>query len=212
MNKPSIINQIYEAVDFYEQSLKNKKLLILYGHNANNPESIECLFLNTNFKHLTGIDNNDPPLVFYKKCLNRRLSEEDIIFKKDNTTEIKISVLKKTLQLFSNGKMIGIYDDNRMYLQTDKLIGGVNSCLGFILDNNDFYYPNTLIKGDIRHLCSKGSVKPINAILRKDIKADVYEEICYVSKRIGNDFSRININKLDKNIKIQIPIPIGEEV
>ena len=206
MKKEEMIKILIKSAKHYNKELLNKNILFLYG-DINNPKCLECIFFDRTFHHLTGTNINMSSVNFYRLCVNSKLSPTDFTKKNNGYTEMKLRILEKTMNIHKNAKMLGIYDNSKIYLQTDKLIGGFNSCLGFIQSNyKNYYVPNTLLQEDIRNISEKDSVKPIVAILRKDVKSDVYEEICYVSKRVG-DFSKININKLDKHIKIQLPIP-----
>lgn len=73
--------------------------------------------------------------------------------------------------------MIGQYDNSRIYLQTDKIIGNVNACMGFVKEKNT-YVPNTALNEDIRSITSER--KKVIAVLKKNINEEFYKEITYL--------------------------------
>lgn len=71
MKKREIIDIMYKSAQLFEQNLKNKNLLIIYG-NVNFPKIIETRATDDNFLHLTGIENVNSsvtPAKFYKNIL-----------------------------------------------------------------------------------------------------------------------------------------------
>lgn len=208
MNKLDAIKKLNKAAQIYENNFCNKNLLIVYN-NTINPNIIEIKAVATNFLHLTGVSVNEKNIlndiedrnsnvkeVFYLKCLNGRLKENDFEIKKDGSTYQKLDVILTTLNMSKNAKMIGDYNEQRVYLQTDKLVGNTNSCLG-LCRNGNYYAPNTVLKGDIRD--DTHNVSRVLAVLSKQINEHDYNEKKYVAKEI-------DIQKLLQTISSRAPI------
>ncbi len=208
MDKSKAIRIITQAAKIYENQLCNKNILIVFN-NPSHPFFIETKALPINFLHLTGVIVNKEKIykdiedtrsnykeVFYLKSLNKRLSVNDFDLKQDGTTVQKLNAILATLNLQKNSKMIGDYNNNRVYLKTDKLVGNDNTYLGFTLDNG-FYVPNTVIQGDIR--IDAYSTSRILSIISKKIDEPFYNEIKYVVKKI-------DINRLLQALKEKVPI------
>lgn len=112
-------------------------------------------------------------------------------------------VLPMLMNISKNAKMIGDYDKNKIYLQSDKIIGNVNSCLRFIKYNN-YYISNSSLKEDIRKIVYNH--KRIICILSKKIQEKEYNEVTYINKRYIEDIilSKDILVKMSKNIKHEI--------
>lgn len=183
MKKREIIDIMYKSAQLFEQNLKNKNLLIIYG-NVNLPKIIETRATDDNFLHLTGIENVNSsvtPAKFYKNILDKKISENDFEIKKDGTTELKLKVLPFLMDITKHAKMLGIYNYRRPKLKTDKLIGNITASLGFIKTGH-YYSPNTVLNGDIRDDIEKS--ERVLAILSKDVKEKKYQTIESVAKKI----------------------------
>ncbi len=101
-------------------------------------------------------------------------------YRKDGNTQTKLIVLPMLMNISKNAKMIGDYDKNKIYLQSDKIVGNVNSCLSFIKYNN-YYISNSSLKEDIRKIVYNH--KRIICILSKKIQEKEYNEITYIDKK-----------------------------
>ena len=101
-------------------------------------------------------------------------------YRKDGNTQTKLIVLPMLMNISKNAKMIGDYDKNIIYLQSDKIVGNVNSCLSFIKYNN-YYISNSSLKEDIRKIVYNH--KRIICILSKKIQEKEYNEITYIDKK-----------------------------
>lgn len=78
--------------------------------------------------------------------------------------------------------MIGNYLGPKIELYTEKVAGTTSACLGLI-QKNDHYIPNSVIKEDIRSIVPKPPGK-IYAIFKKKIGEDKYTQLTYKSKNI----------------------------
>ena len=106
------------------------------------------------------------------------------------------------MQIDKKARIIGDYNSQKVYLSTEKLIGSVNMCLGFIKENN-YYIANTALKEDIRNIVEEQG--RIVLILKKNIKDKEYSEIIYKSKNIDNTKVEDIFNKSKINSKIDLP-------
>ena len=148
---------------------------------------IETKFTKSNFLHLTGITILNQKLsanMFYNQCLKNRVEEKMFCYRKDGNTIKKMSVLAMLMNIHKNAKMIGDYDGNKIFLYSNKLIGNVNSCLGFIPKNN-YYICNTSLKEDIRNI--NYNHRKIICILSKKIQEKYYNEITYINSQYRED-------------------------
>lgn len=83
------------------------------------------------------------------------------------------------------------YDSSKTLLYTDKLIGNVTACLGFI-QRDGFYIPNTALRQDMRDISTRQ--QKVLAVFRKERKAAQYTELCYIAK--GVDLSAPSIQNI----------------
>ncbi len=190
MKKEQAIKIITECAKIYNENLENKNLLFIFGMESS-PEFFEASFLPRNFLHLTGVKIIDGRIFgsvdFYGRCLRGRLSPYDFSFADNGTTEMKLSILPQLMKIQTCAKMISVYDYTKSVLYTEKLVGNIRACMGFIREN-DYYIPNTALSEDIRDV----SVRPqkrVLAIFKKDIPQKFYETTsCYSAKKIDVSF------------------------
>lgn len=181
----------------YQQRLLNKKLIIIYREKRDNViRYIEVVFHERNYQHLTGlelIDKNgdvlhNQSMNFYRKCVENKLSVDELRFKLDGTTQLKLEALPVLMDITKITKITGDYNNIRPYLFVDKVIGGVNFCLGLSRDDN-VYVPSSALLEDIKRLTEAPS--QVLAILEKDVDADIYSIIKHVAK--GLNLSNITL-------------------
>lgn len=210
MKKSEALGIITSAARVYEDQFCNKNLLIVFG-SPSHPQFIFTKGEPKNFHHLTGVEVNkqnilrdvkdklsNPISVFYEKALNKQLSPDDFNFKNSNT-EQKLKVINQVLQI-SNASMIGIYNNLRINLKTDKVVGGSAAFLGLVEDKG-YYVPNTTIADDIRK--NSNNVERVLAVLSKVRNEKKYNKIERVSK--GIDIERL-ILKLKDEVTISADI------
>ena len=95
-------------------------------------------------------------------------------------------------------KIIGEFTGYNIVLQTQKLAGNTNACMGFILnDNLGAYIPNTALKKDIRTITYLNS--KIIAVLKKEHLDNLYKNIVYLKKEYDINFILKN-EEIKKNI------------
>ena len=205
MDKQEAIKIVCDAAIRYQTNLVGKKMMVLYLGNDQKVESLEIVFMGTNFLHLTGLKliSKISTSEFYQRCLEGKLSENDIAFAKDGTTVLKLRVLPKLMANNLSANMVGDFSANSIKLYTQKLIGGVTACLGFVKDGN-VYYPNTLLSTDIRNMVFKPM--RIVAIFQKEFEQAHYEKKTYQAKKL--DCSSL---KFPKDIEYLKELLIAED-
>ena len=162
---------------------------------------IETRFTKANFLHLTGVkmvDNKISAKFFYNKCISNKIKEDEIEERKDGNTKNKLSVLNNLMFIHKNAKMIGDYSQDKIFLFSNKIIGNISGCLGFIPKGN-YYICNTSLKEDIRKITfNRGK---IICIICKKIQQSKYNKVTYIDKKyIDHILENEGINeKIDKN-------------
>ncbi len=82
----------------------------------------------------------------------------------------------------------GDYNDLRSYLLVNKVIGGVNFCLGLSREE-DVYVPSSALLEDIKKLTDSPS--QVLAIMEKESDGRVYSTIKYVAKGLNLNYIAI---------------------
>ncbi len=185
------INIITNAAKDYKQILSNQNFIFIFkNRNDNSIDYFEAVFLDRNFQHLTGIDFTDTngkilhkSLYFYKKCLNGKIKENEISYKADGTTELKLKALPLIINFLNSSKMTATYNSFKPKLSVDRLVGTTNFCIGFTKDK-DFFVPSSCLLEDIRNLSDV--THQILAIYSKSSnnKKTVYNNLRYIAKGI----------------------------
>ena len=79
-------------------------------------------------------------------------------------------------------KITGDYNNVRPYLFVDKVMGGVNFCLGLSREDN-VYVPSSALLEDIKRLTDAPS--QVLAILEKGIDTEIYSTVKHVAKGLN---------------------------
>lgn len=175
----------------YQQKLLNKKLIIIYRERKDNAiRYIEVVFYDRNYQHLTGLELIDKDgnvlhhqaVNFYRKCIENKLGKEEFRFKVDGTTHLKLLALPALMDVTKITKITGEYNNIRPYLFVDKVMGGVNFCLG-LSKENEGYVPSSALLEDIKKLTDTPS--QVLAIFEKEIDSDTYMTVKYVAKGLN---------------------------
>ena len=175
----------------YKQKLLNKKLIVIYRERKDNTiRYIEVAFYERNFQHLTGIELLDKDgnvlyhqaLNFYRKCIENKLGINEIQFKSDGTSHLKLQALPTLMDVTKITKITGDYNNVRPYLFVDKVMGGVNFCLGLTKENKE-YVPSSALLEDIKKVTDAPS--QVLAIFEKDANSEIYENIKHVAKGLN---------------------------
>ncbi|MCM1144523.1 MAG: PBECR4 domain-containing protein [Blautia sp.] len=183
--------RILNCAKLYQQKLRNKKLIIIYRERQDNTiRYIEVAFYERNYQHLTGIELTgkdgsvllNQSINFYRKCIENKLGLEEFRFKQDGTTQLKLSALPALMEVTKITKIVGDYNNTRPYLLVDKVMGGVNFCLGLSKEDN-IYVPSSALLEDIKKLTTAPS--QVLAILEKDVSEDTYSTVKHVAKGLN---------------------------
>ena len=175
----------------YCQKLLNKKFIIIYRKRFDNTiHYIEVIFYERNYQHLTGLELinqkgniiHNQSLNFYRKCIQNKLGLEEFKFKPDGTTHLKLTALPLLMDVTKITKITGDYNNTRPYLLLDKVIGGVNFCLGLSKEGN-VYVPSSALLEDIKKLTDTPS--QVLAILEKSTESSIYSSIKHVAKGLN---------------------------
>ena len=104
---------------------------------------------------------------------------------RDGTTRMKLSVLPQVMNIHKSARMAGAFKDNKIRLNTEKIVGNVHACMGFVNAPNrrGFFVPNTVLREDIRDVVDK-PVYRVLAVFRKPINAKNYTECTYLAKHV----------------------------
>ena len=114
--------------------------------------------------------------------LCRFVGIDEIKFKDDGTSHLKLQALPVLLDVTKITKITGDYNNVRPYLFVDKVMGGVNFCLGLTKEEEE-YVPSSALLEDIKKLTDTPS--QVLAILEKDVNGNVYETIKHVAKGLN---------------------------
>lgn len=184
MTKKEAIGIISKCAKLYNTHLENQQVVFVYRDSSNHSSYTAVQFRSHNFLHFTGVTprkglnaNN-----FYRYALNSKISEHDFSFNNNHTTELKLQILDVIMCIDKRARMIGNYLGPKIELYTEKVAGTTSACLGLI-QKNDHYIPNSVIKEDIRSIVPKPPGK-IYAIFKKKIGEDKYTQLTYKSKNI----------------------------
>jgi len=174
----------------YEKNLLEQLFLIIYRDKKDNQvKSLEIYFGKENYQHLTGLELVDRhgnirhhvAELFYEKCVSNRLRKDEIKLRTDGTTNLKLAALPIMMEIQKVTKIEGDYNNRRLYLIADKLIGNVNFCLGVLrVKGKNYYVPASTLLEDIKRLTDMPS--QVLAILSKRKSEERYSMIRHVAK------------------------------
>lgn len=203
INKEEALKTILKCCKLYHCNLENKNVMFIVQDKRKDIHYIEMLFLASNFLHLTGINIINEKIKsstdFYNLCLKNQITISDFKFSSNGTTSIKLQILPQIIQIQKTCKMIGDYNNTKLYLSTQKLVGNVNICMGFVKKGN-YYIQNTALKEDIRNITTEQS--KVIAIMVKNTKDIKYKEITYLNKNI--EFKTLLENEqINKNVRFK---------
>lgn len=176
----------------YDKKLANTSILIIYRDRQDNMiKHLIIQFRPSNFQHLTGLllkDQNgtileNRSILFYHKCIQNALKIDEVDFKPDNTTPLKLEALPRLMDLTKITRITGDYDNARLYLEAEKVVGGINYCLAISADENGFYYPKSALLEDIRNLTNNSS--QVLSIFQKTNAETSFHKIRYVAKGLN---------------------------
>ncbi len=192
ISKKEALSIVFRCADQYKQELLNHSLLLICAARSGKTYALELTFDTSNFQHLTGLQTKQSdisPVDFFKRCISRRLKEDDFSFSEDGTTHLKLQVLPMLMTKNISANMVGDYDRNNPKLITEKLAGNIQGCMGFVRTTSGRYVPNTVLKGRTDDFAKK--TDRILLIYRKKLTDKKYQEIVRIAKNI--DWSKISL-------------------
>lgn len=189
-NEQEILTKLFNCAEKYKENLCGKQLLFIARDKDMSLEFINTVFRTGNFQHLTGVVTpNISAKDFFKRCLSKRLSFKDIKLHEDGTTILKLSVLPILMEKNLSANMLANYAGQNLKLYSEKIVGNINACIGFVKDiKSEVYVPNTVLKQDIRNISD--NTKRIIAIFNKEYTDKNYTKLVYTAKNI--DLNKIN--------------------
>lgn len=210
MTKEKALKIILEAAKRYRDNLINNNLLFISSDKHKRITVMETVFYSSSFLHLTGIELSKKYInkisgnknlgkqstanFFFNDCIDNKLTLEDFDFDANGQAVLKLDVILNVLTKNTSAKMYGEYNNSILHnlLCTEKMIGNVNFCLGFVkTGSRNIYVPNTLLKEDIRNMVSQYG--RIIAIYKKETNDKTYSNIIYLAK--GIDLKEYNYPK-----------------
>lgn len=199
IEKKEIIEKIVDCAKNYNKNLNNRNVMFIYLQDQK-IKFLETKFTKANFLHLTGVKIVNRKMnakSFYSKCIANRIKEDEIEEREDGNTKNKLSVLNNLMYIHKNARSIGDFNQNRIFLYSDKIIGSISACLGFIANGN-YYICNTSLKEDIRKItCNRAKIVCIACKQIQDLK---YNKITYIDERYREKiFSNKEINEKIKH-------------
>lgn len=207
--KKEALKTIIATAKEYKKMLDGMNYLFVYRNRENNHlEYFETIFLPRNYLHLTGVEYVNErgeiqknAVDFYNKCIKNILTENEIEFRKDGTTNLKLEALPLLVKFLQFSKITAVYNGVRPKLSVERIAGTTNSCLGFV-KAGDYYIPNSCLQEDVRNLGNYPS--QILAIFSKraDKKENVYKHIHYIAK--GVSLSKVQLpRELEEIISLE---------
>lgn len=186
--KQEILNTIYKCLNDYDRNLKNKKIMFILENKDRTISYEEVFFPKSSYYHLTGvyIYNKDGKKLnsyeFYNLLKSVSITVDNYkIVCKDKTTDLKLQVLPQLMRIDKMANMLGEFSNHNIFLQTEKIAGNINACMGFVKDAClNTYIPNTTLKKDIRDITDNRN--KIVAILKKDVTENSYRNITYLKQ------------------------------
>ncbi|MDR0920100.1 MAG: hypothetical protein LBM93_12795 [Oscillospiraceae bacterium] len=211
LSNATILSKLIQYAKMYRDNLENKNILFVFKDDKD-VDYIETEFLAKNFQHLTGVKYRGlkDTVKFYELCLDSKLEEHKIKQTKPLLIKLKFNVLSQTMKIHKTANMIGSYNGNSysIYsdLETKKLAGSQNACLGFI-PIGDYFIPNTnldtsIFPNKLKYLLREDDRSPILLTFRKNIEDKQYTELTHVMKKLD-----LQTLKLPKEILEKINVP-----
>ena len=187
-DKVKLLKDIEKSKIIFDDLLLNKNYMYIYRSNTNNKiEFFEVKCMSNNFLHLTGVKTSLKPSLFYSAIENNKLSLNQIDYKENGTTKLKLDIFEK-LPLLFNSPIQVCFQDNffTLKLSVDILLNRSNLnqkdiVLGLKRDKKfDFFIPASILKIEPKVIGKDFS--RVLCILEKDRKEKKYSNIKYKVK------------------------------
>ena len=162
---------VIRCAKMYQNNLCDKDLLFVYFVGSD-VEAINIFCQRSNFKHLTGVVSDCTPIDFFNYCKRGIIAEQQIHFKKNGTTVLKLRVLEDIMNIAHRANFLGDYLNSNIYLELDKVVGNVCCGLGIEREEEREYYPKSVLNGDMRKQVN--NMRPVVAVFEKLSKESEY--------------------------------------
>lgn len=197
---------ILRNAKIYKANLSKSNVIFIYENRITKKyEYTEVMFLPANFKHLTGVqcfDSNGNPIRanhFLDLAVKNRLNINQCHYKSDGTTQLKLKILSKLMNITSSARMIGDYNNSKLHISADKMCGSTSATLAFTKNNKNKLYPSSALQEDIRNLVNE--YHTVIAVYQNKHGKDDFEQ-CYLSKK----YDEVKLNRIIE-LKINNFIP-----
>lgn len=187
--KDVIRNRIIKYARLYDENLNNKKTMFVYGDENGAHQAMEMLCRSANYLHLTGVKTNLPANVFFSRAKGGSLSGKDFEIGNAHGVEKKLFALEGIVAIHKNPSMTGEYNNSRIHLVADKIVGTEKYCLALKHDTQRDCYIPTGIYVPVSSLQDKISAlvfgKPtrILAIFQKGHSNQEYTDMPYIANK-----------------------------
>ena len=97
MTKDEALKIVLSCAEEYKRNLVNKSLLFIYLDESNKADTIETIYLSSNFLHMTGLKfkSDNRANHFFNLCIDKRLTVNDFDFASNGTTPLMLLVRKE---------------------------------------------------------------------------------------------------------------------
>lgn len=194
LTQKELLNILYESAILYSEYADTTLLFIFREKRMDTYDYYEVRFGKDNFMHLAGIKSKTLNAVaFYEACLNKSVTREDCIPRRDaNTMYSKVSIMKEILDL-RNSRCYKIGEKNLVTRNNDfeMATGNANGVIGYDsririkgtnkVDRTKYPVPTTLLNNSITNYCSRP--QKIMFIFQKNDKENVYNKLFYEIKK-----------------------------
>ena len=191
--KKEVLSTIISAAILYRDNLLNTKILFVFETGGRKYKILQTEFRSHHFAHLTGAVLTPPkstspprpaltPIQFFEKATAHSLSIDDFWMAADNSTYLKSQVIIELMKIYTTAKMVGDYDESRPLLYTDKIVGNVRGCMGFVQQSTSspYWVPNTLLNVPARDVVR--STHRLMATYQKRGKDILYSHMLQLAK------------------------------
>lgn len=187
--KDRIRNRIIKYARLYNENLNNKRTMFIYCDTYGAHQAIEVLCRSANYLHLTGVKTNLQANVFFNRAMGGSLSSKDFEIGNLHGVEKKLYALESIVSLHKNPTMTGDYNNSKIHLTADKIIGTEKFCLALKHDTkrdcyvpNGIYVPVSSLQDRISALVS-GKPTRILAVFQKSQSDKEYSVISYIANK-----------------------------
>lgn len=194
--KEKLLKSIKNAKDIFDKTLLDKEFLYVYKNKITS--DIECFVMKcskNNFLHLTGVETKLNGKIFYSALEENKLSLENIDYKSNGTTRLKLEIFPRLPLLFNSAIQVCFQDDFfTLKLKVDIMINKPkidqkDIILGLKKDKKyNFYVPASILKKEPREIGENFS--QVLCVLEKNKNEKNYNKINYIAK--GVEFKELS--------------------